>query len=160
MVLGEAEVQRLDQFVLNLMQKPRPDHMALYRQAEEKRREAFDRMIWEGVSWGEASGAHPILNKEQASFKNELKAIDNDLSSHLDIIEHYLPAWFSAGEFPPPYYAMRIAIILRKSKQFDREKQFLIAYLKHFRSEFGGSRADEKLVERATKLGARLMPIA
>lgn len=121
-MLRDEELSRVDNLVEKLNSAPRPDHMALSQQTRAQRDLAFQRMLDEGLSWGgsgEAMGAHPILNQPEANFWMELQSIDNNLGAQLGIIEHYMPKWFSMGEFPPPYYGMRVAIILRKSKEHD-----------------------------------------
>ena len=56
------------------------------------------------------------------------------------------------GEVPAPHYPMRIAILLRKARDFDRERQFLQVWCRHFPS--GNGVTYGKLVERARKTGA------
>ena len=158
-VLSPVEIHRIDALIRALDEAPTIDHETLWRNAEGQRRLEIDRVFSGGLSFGEATNAPPILNQPEESFRAELKAIDNDLVEQIKIIEHCLPRWFSMGEFPPPYYALRIAVILRKSKESGREREFLRAYLTNFRSRFGGSRTDEKLVERAQKLGIELPPV-
>lgn len=143
----------IDALIERLEAAEQIDHMALWEQAKEERYANTGRMFDEGISWGEAMGAHPILNQGEGSFRTELESIKQDLDAQIDIFSHDLNVYFRTGDHPPPYYPMRIAIILRKHKQSDRERRFLSAYFKHFATK-RGSRTDEKLVERATKLGA------
>lgn len=155
----DDELKRIDGLISKLASAPHIDHMALYKNNQNIRNNAIEKMFEEGISWGEAMGFHRILNQSEDLFRAELKSIDNNIVAQVDIIEHYLPLWFSLGEFPPPYYALRIAIILRKANEIRRERDFLFSYLINFRSKYGSSRTDEKLIERTLKLGVTLPPI-
>lgn len=158
-MLEDEERSRIDRLTSELATAPHVDHMALSKKARAERMTALHRVFDEGITWGEATGAHPILIQPEETFRAELRSINNNLVAQINVIEHYLPKWFSAGEFPPPYYAMRVAIILRKAKEHERERNFLATYLKNFRSRYGGSRSDEQLIERAVKLGVHLPPV-
>jgi hypothetical protein len=61
-------------------------------------------------------------------------------------VEHY----FQNGEYPPPYYAWRIGVILRKSKLLTLELEFLEAFNEKF-SDGVGQRYG-KIGERIAKL--------
>lgn len=158
-LLTQFEIDAIDAFIRLLDEAPIIDHVALWENSKEKRLLQIDRMLSEGLSYGEATNAPPILNQSEESFRAALKTINNDLVEQIKIIEHFLPRWHSFGDFPPPYYAWRIAVILRKSKEHGREREFLRIYLRHFRSSLRGSRGDERLVERAAAMGLELPPI-
>ena len=158
-ILTPAEINRIDSFIRVLEEAPFVDHMALHERSNEQRRLEIDRMFSGGLSFGEATNAPPILNQPEKEFRAALKAINNDIIEQIKIIEHCLPRWFSIGEFPPPYYASRVVVILRKAKEHGRERNFLRAYLINFRSRFGGSRTDETLIERANDMGIELPPV-
>lgn len=149
----EDDYAAIDALIERLGAAEQIDHMAMWEQAKEERHANIGRMFDEGISWGEAMGAHPIRNQNEDSFRTELQSIKQDLDAQIDIFGHGLNEYFKTGDHPPPYYPLRIAIILRKQKQSDRERQFLSAYFKHFAMK-RGSRTDERLVDRATKLGA------
>lgn len=155
-ILNAAEIDRIDSFIRVLEDSPPVDHMALHESTREQRLSEIDTMFSDGLSFGETTNAPPILNQPEEEFCAALKVIDNNIIEQIKIIEHCLPRWFSMGEFPPPYYAWRIAVILGKAKEYGRERKFLHAYLLNFRSRFGGSRTDERLVERAEKMGIEL----
>ncbi len=158
-ILTPAEINRIDCFIKALEEAPFVDYMALHERTTEQRRSEIDRMFSVGLTFGEATNAPPILNQPEKEFRAALKAIDNDIIEQIKIIEHCLPRWFSMGDFPPPYYAFRIAVILRKAKEHGRERKFLRAYLINFRSRFGGSRCDETLIERAEAMEIELPPV-
>lgn len=96
---------------------------------------------------------HPLAHLqlpdgERAAF---MKAADNDLGQQVSIVQKSFDYWLKTGEIPAPYYAFRIAVILRKAKRKDLEKQFLEAWVRHFPDGNGKRYAD--LVERARKMG-------
>lgn len=148
----EQDYAAIDALIERLEIAPHVDHMALYERARKQRKLGFERMLDEGLTWGETVGAHRILNQPQNSFEVELRSIQDNLSAQLEIFEHDLDKWFSEGEFPPPYYPTRISIILRKQKEHGRERRFLTVYFKNFGSKRGCA-ADDKLVARARKMG-------
>lgn len=55
------------------------------------------------------------------------------------------------GEVPAPYYAWRIAIILSKEKQKDKEAEFLQAWCRHFK--FCAGTRYQQITARAVKKG-------
>ena len=111
-----------------------------------------------GLSWGEASGDTSIYQKPQDEFFADLKSINDNLYEQVKFFSGFVEAWFTKGSRPPPYYTDRIAIILRKAKLFELEKEFLKAYFKHFWSERGSAK-DRKLGERAVKVGINIPSI-
>ncbi len=62
-------------------------------------------------------------------------------------------SWLVIRIDPAPYYSYRIAVILSKQKEVEREKAFLAAWCKHF-SEVGIGQRYADLVESARKKGA------
>lgn len=121
---------------------------ALY---ESYAKDSLQKMLDTGASYGEATGAPgvalAIQNEEE--FRAHLRVIDNDLAAQVNIVSEGTDHYFRHGEAPPPYYAWRIAVILRKHKRYDLEAEFLEAFSKHFRKELGGRYA--AIAERAPK---------
>ena len=146
------EVCRIDEFIALLDNAPKIDSAALWERSREQRLQEISRMLSEGFTYGEATNAPPILNQSEEDFRAALKAINDNLVEQIKIIEHCLDRWFSFGESPPPYYAWRVAVILRKAKEYGREREFLRVYLKNFQSPLEGRR-DRMLRERAQSLG-------
>lgn len=159
-VLTLSEVNRIDEFIRLLEEAPRINDVDLWERTKQQRLTEIDKAISEGLSYGEARNAPPILNQTEEKFRADLKEINNNIVEQIKIIEHCLPRWFSMGEFPPPYYASRIVVILRKAKEYGRESKFLRAYLTHFRSSLGESRTVELLIQRAEVLGIELPPVS
>lgn len=149
----EQKYAAIDALIERQATSPPINHMELWEKAKEERRANITQMFDEGITWGEAMGAHPILIQSEEAFRKELQSIKQDLNAQIDIFAHGLNEYFKTGDHPPPYYPMRIAIILRKQKQNERERLFLAAYCKHFATK-RGSRTDEKIMARATGLGA------
>lgn len=121
----------------------------LYRQTT---RAATAKMLDEGITYGQASGAPEFLNQDEESFRTFMKQADQDLGWQCDTVTDSFNRYLETGEIPAPHYSMRIAVLLRKAKDFDREKRFLEAWCKHFPSGNGATYA--RLVERAKKSGA------
>jgi hypothetical protein len=157
-ILTLAEISRIDSFIRVLEEAPVVDDIALRETAQKLYSSEIDRMFSDGLTFGEATNAPPILNQPEKEFRAALKAIDNDIIEQIKIIEHCLPRWFSMVDWPPPYYAFRIAVILRKAKEHGRERKFLRAYLIKFCSRIGG-RTVETLIERASDMGIELPPV-
>jgi hypothetical protein len=82
-----------------------------------------------------------------------IKQYDNDLAKQVVIVSEGLDGWERSGMTPAPYYSNRIAVILSKQKEVEREKAFLAAWCRHF-SEVGIGQRYADLVERARKKGA------
>jgi len=158
-ILTPTEIERIDALIGVLEEAPPVDYVALHKSTEEQRLSEIRKMFSEGLTFGEVTNAPPILNQPEEEFRVALRSIDNDIIEQIKIIEHCLPRWFFMGQFPPPYYAGRIAVILRKAKEYGRERKFLRAYLVNFRSRLGKGRADEWLIERAEKMGIVLPPV-
>lgn len=82
-----------------------------------------------------------------------IKQYDNDLAKQVEIVSEGLNGWERSGMTPAPYYSYRIAVILSKETEVEREKAFLTAWCRHF-SEVGIGQRYADLVERARKKGA------
>jgi len=82
-----------------------------------------------------------------------IKQYDNDLAKQVAIVSEGLDGWERSGMTPAPYYSYRIAVILSKQKEVEREKAFLAAWCRHF-SEIGSGQRYVDLVKRARKKGA------
>ncbi len=82
-----------------------------------------------------------------------IKQYDNDIAKQVEIVSEGLDGWERSGMTPAPYYSYRIAVILSKQKEVEREKAFLAAWCRHF-SEVGIGQRNADLVERARKKGA------
>lgn len=112
----------------------------------------FKTLISDGVSWGVAWGGADIYQKPEDEFFEGLRSINDNLLEQLKLFSFFVDDWFGKGSHPPPHYADRITVILRKAKRFDLEMDFLTAYFRHFWS-LTGSTKDQKLGERAKSIG-------
>lgn len=115
-------------------------------------REATGKMLNGGITYGQASGAPDFLNQDEESFRAFMKEADQDLAWQCDTVSEAFKRYLEIGEIPAPHYPMRVAVLLGKAKDIDREKQFLAAWCMHFPSGNGVTYA--ALVERAKKVGA------
>ncbi len=117
-------------------------------------RRAVGTMLTTGATYGEVTGApgmpKGLLNvRDEAERRAFLRAIDNDLSEQVKLVREGVSHYFTNGEAPPPYYAWRVAVILRRGKEYALEADFLDGFAKHFRHGIGGRYAE--LAERAVK---------
>lgn len=117
---------------------------------------AAAKMINEGLTFGHASGAPDFLTQDEASFHKFMKTVDQDLNWQCETVTAAFERYWQSGDVPAPHYPMRITILLRKAKDFDREKAFLGAWCKHFSS--GNGVTYEKLANRAHEVGALPLP--
>jgi len=83
------------------------------------------------------------------NFCSDLKRIDDDLGELIRIVQEGVSHYFENGEYPAPYYAWRIAIILRKRKMHQEEADFLDAFSRLF-SDGNGTRY-EQIAKRSVK---------
>lgn len=99
----------------------------------------FQKMFDTGMTYGEVSGAPgtALSTRNEAEFRNHLRSIDNNLEAQVKIVSEGVEHYFKHGEMPPPYYAWRIAVILRKHKQYGLEADFLECFTKHFYNGLG-----------------------
>ena len=80
-----------------------------------------------------------------------MRNADQNLDWQCDTVAAGFERFKRPGRFRAPHYPMRIAILLRKARDSDREKQFLAAWCRHFPS--GNGVTYGKLAERARKMG-------
>ena len=80
---------------------------------------------------------------------------DKDLGWQIQTVESAFRDYLKTGDIPAPYYPLRVAILLRKAKENERERAFLAAWCRHFEAGSGIGATYPKLHERARKTGAR-----
>lgn len=122
------------------------------RLADRFTRAAVAKALSEGLTYGQASGAPEFLNQDEDSFRAFIKKVDQDIEWQCDTVAAAFDRYRKTGEVPAPHYPMRIAVLLRKAKEFDRERRFLAAWCRHFPSGNGATYG--ALLERAKKAGA------
>ena len=119
---------------------------------QEFSKNSISRMLDDQQTYGEASDAPEFLNQDEESFRKFMKTADQDLQWQCETVATSFRKYRISGEVPAPHYPMRIAILLGKAKDTDRERQFLAAWCKHFPTGNGTTYA--ALVKRAEKTGA------
>ena len=122
------------------------------RLADKFRRAVIARVLDDGLTYGRASGAPEFLNQDEESFRTFIKEVDQNLEWQCDTVAASFDRYQKTGEVPAPHYPMRIAVLLRKAKELDRERRFLAAWCRHFPS--GNGATFGALLERAKKTGA------
>ncbi|WEX12151.1 hypothetical protein [Chelativorans sp. AA-79] len=143
---------KVDKVIGLLAKEPVMDDERRERLSRRSMQVATKKMLDQGLTYGEASGAPDFLNQDEASFRAYMKEADQDLSWQCDTVADAFKGYLATGEVPAPHYPMRIAVLLHRARDFAREKQFLAAWCKHFPSGNGTTYA--KIVERAKKCGA------
>lgn len=92
----------------------------------------FAQMADEGVSWGEAAGLGAIYTLADGDGRKQLVSHDQDLDWQCDTVDTFLSHHLSTGDVVPPHFPKRIAILLRKAGERERERAFLEAWCRHF----------------------------
>lgn len=149
--LSSELAKKVEDLILLLMNTPAIDPSEIDKRYRQAMREASLRMLNGGMTFGQASGAPDFLNQDEESFRVFVKEADQNLFWQCDTVAEAFKRYLEIGETPAPHYPIRITVLLRKEKDFDREKQFLAAWCKHFSSDKGTGYA--ALVERAKKVG-------
>lgn len=150
--LSSDLASKVDDLVRLFADSPVMEHDERERLYRESTRAATAKMLEEGLTYGQASGAPEFLNQDEESFRAFMKEADQDLEWQCETVTAAFERYLQTGEIPAPHYPMRVVVLLRKAKDFDREKQFLAAWCKHFPSGNGTTYA--ALVDRAKKTGA------
>ena len=143
---------KVDDIIQLFDETPVMDQKRRKRLADGFIRTAVTKMLDEGTSYGQASGAPAFLNQDEKSFRAFIKKTDQDLDWQCDTVAAAFERFQETGEVPAPHYPMRIAVLLRKAKDLDPESQFLSAWWRHFPSGNGATYG--KLLARAEKVGA------
>jgi hypothetical protein len=146
----DSDPQALNDLILFLDGQPVMSAALAKARSAAFMRETSLKMQGSGGSFGEATGILPHLNRPDA--KQYLRSIDNNLVEQVKITRTCAEAWFAHGEHPPPGYAWRITVILRKNNDLENERRFLSAYCRHFYNTLGTR--DARIAERAVKIGA------
>lgn len=83
-----------------------------------------------GQTYGEATGHRGMVDPSggEEEFRRRLRLIENDLCEQIKIVRDGVKHYYGSGIYPAPYYAWRIAIILRKAKAYSLELRFLEAW--------------------------------
>ncbi|MGX9182007.1 hypothetical protein [Mesorhizobium sp. BHbdii] len=150
--LSPELAEKIDDLIDLFAREPIMDDKKRERLSRQATRAATQKMLDEGLTYGEGSGAPDFLNQDDASFRAFMKTADQDLAWQCDTVSDAFRHYLITGEIPAPHYPMRVAVLLRKEKDFEREKRFLAAWCRHFPSGNGTTYA--KLVERARQSGA------
>lgn len=123
-------------------------------------------MLKEGLTYGQALALRkditplPDTNisngQDHDAHSGVLKRTDQDLGFQCDYVRASFMRHMEAGEPVAPYFVWRIAVLLRKAKEPERELRFLRAWCRHQKGyEALGSR-ENLLEERLRKLENKL----
>lgn len=114
----------------------------------------FERMISTGQRLGEVRGG-TLSFLAEVDDRSDVIARDQDFDWQLGVVSGTFSEFLQTGEVPPPHYAMRVAILLRKAARQDLERQFLQGWEKHFGGRGVGS-TYSKLSQRLAKINERI----
>lgn len=144
--------RKVDDLIQLFADTPVLDPSDVERRRSRGMRDATAKMLDGGTTYGQASGAPEFLSQDEETFRAFMKEADQDLAWQCNTVSDAFQRYLEIGETPAPHYPMRVAVLLGKAKDLDREKQFLAAWCMHFPSGNGVKYA--ALVERAKKVGA------
>lgn len=144
--------RKVDDLIRLFAETPVVDPSEVERRYSRAMPDATAKMLEGGTTYGQASGAPEFLSQDEESFRAFMKEADQDLAWQCSTVSDAFKRYLEIGETPAPHYPMRVAVLLSKAKDLDREKQFLAAWCMHFPSGNGVKYA--ALVERAKKVGA------
>ncbi len=82
------------------------------------------------------------------------KGKEQDLAFQCDYVRASFERYWMVGEPVPPYFVERIAVLLRRAREPDRELRFLLAWYRHAGDRPTGTR-HAKLIERLRKMEHR-----
>lgn len=134
-MLSNTEKALLNSLILRLQNTKPLSKTAAVKLREASFSQFFGKILNQGSTFGEASGHLSFLSRPDS--KEYLKSIQNDLLRQIEIVNETLDFWFQKGFSPAPNYMNRIAVILRKRKDFDMEKQYLSALALQFYGSAG-----------------------
>ena len=95
---------------------------ALYKAFSQR---VSETMLDNGVSWGQAAGLQHIYDEDS-------RQRDQDLSWQCDTVSTFFSHHLETGDIVPSHFPKRIAILLRKAEETEREREFLAAWYRHF----------------------------
>lgn len=150
--LSTELAQKVDDLIRLFANTPAVDPVEVERRYRRAMRDATAKMLDGGVTYGQASGAPEFLNQDEETFRAFMKGADQNLAWQCSTVSDAFRRYLEIGEAPAPHYPMRVAVLLSKAKDLDREKKFLAAWCMHFPSGNGTKYA--ALVERAKKVSA------
>ena len=150
--LSPSQACKVDALIRTFLDNPIMAVAERERRSREATRVALAKMVDDGASYGQASGTPDFLNQDEQAFRTFIKQVDQDIEWQCSTVMDAFTRYLKVGEVPAPHYPMRVAVLLRKAKDHDREKQFLAAWCRHF--PVGNGATYVKLVERAKAVGA------
>ena len=113
------------------------------------------------ITWGEALASRKditplpksdIYSPNWDKHNSTMRATKYDLGFNCDFVHAALKRERETGEPVPPYFVWRIAVLLRKAKEPERELQFLRAWCRHQEGYVSLGTREKRLVERLQKL--------
>jgi hypothetical protein len=88
-------------------------------------RNSTGKMLDGGATYCQASRAPEFLTQDEETFRTFMKEADQDLAWQCNTVSDAFQRYLEIGETPAPHYPMRVAVLLSKAKDFNREREFL-----------------------------------
>lgn len=126
--------EKVDRLILRLRTTEPMDEKKKKELYREFSRRTTNKMIDDGVTWGEASGAPTFYQLDEKPLREFMKVKNQDLDWQCDTVDQFLTYHRTTGDIIPPHFPGRIVILLRKAKDFEREQAFLEAWIPHCRA--------------------------
>ena len=94
-----------------------------------------------------------LYASDQDEFKQNLREVDQDLGIQCDFVRTFFSRHWQIGIIGITYYVWRVAVILRKAKELERELRFLRACCRHRAANVCLEGREQKLAARLRKKG-------
>lgn len=147
-MFSENEISAVSKLIERLTTTPFQTYEVSKAKREKHKSRIFDAMH-QGKTYGEAVGGLEFLNGGNGPAY--LKTVQNNLGRQVEICNEVLDQLHEMGESIAPNYWCRVALLLRKAKLMDMEREFVRAYALH--SYGANTTTDKKMSARADKLG-------
>lgn len=128
--LTQEDLEALDALISRLRAEPPLSDDEVGRKGK-ARQDARLARILDGQPIEPTSDGLEHFSLPEAEMRDYMRRADNDLTEQCKIIQRMLDVWFSEGMPPAPYYARRIAVILRKAKRKDLDAEFTAEWARH-----------------------------
>ena len=125
--------------------------MSRFKKAELRERERR-RLLRTGKPHPEAWGSPADFDHDEKKFRDFIKDTNHNLEWQCRTVRKAFSQYTKTAEVPAPHFPMRVAVLLRRAGEHQRERDFLAAWCRHF--ETGPGVTYDKLMQRARKVGA------
>ena len=150
MDLSPDSIKAIDGLISKFNALPVLTKADLERKEQNYRDDTWRRLL-NGEEYHEAIETPSMYRQSRELFQTTIQDTNNNLEWQCATVSVAFDRYERIAETPAPYFAWRIAVILRKAKDSERELAFLKAWCRHFKNAKNGRRFDD-LVDRLVKL--------